>query len=90
MKETVSINILGQTIQLRSDTSTAETLQVAEFVKKTIDDLGRDRTVDTINLAIMALMNVSGAYLRLQNEVAEEGRQVEEGLQRCLDRIDAA
>ena len=89
-KNTVSVTILGQTFQLRSDASMEEAGQVADFVNRTLDELGSDRTVDTLNLAVMALLNVSGAYLRMQREQDTGSQEAEACVRRCLERLDAA
>jgi len=90
VKTAVAIRILGQTLTVRSDATAEEALQVADYVNRQLEEIGRDRTVDTLQLAVMALLNVSGSYLRMQRQVRADEQALEETLQRWLMRLESA
>ena len=90
MKQAVEVRILGQQFTVKSEASAEEARRVAEFVNgRILEVLSASRSADTLNSAILAMMNVSGAYLRLRDEAATE-RNAEIGgrLLRLLDRLE--
>lgn len=90
MKHSVQVNVLGQQYTLRSEISAQEVQRVADFVNEKIDEVRRTgRAADTLNTAVLALLNVSGAYLRLRDAggVAEE---TEQRLEALLSRLEGA
>ena len=91
MKHSVQVTILGQQYTVRSEASAEEVREVAAFVNDKISEvLTARKTADTLDAAVLALLNVAGAYLRLQNErpVCDEG--TEERLRHLLGRLEQA
>ncbi|OHB31488.1 MAG: hypothetical protein A2X84_06985 [Desulfuromonadaceae bacterium GWC2_58_13] len=92
MKQAVAVTILGQQFTVKSEASSAEVRRVAEFVNGKISEvMSVSKSADSLNCAILALMNVSGAFLRLQDQVVEgDSHDVRGRLQALLDRIERA
>lgn len=91
MKQAVQVTILGQQYTVKSEASPEEVRRVAEFVNNRIAEVvAASRAVDTLNTAILALMNVGGAYLRLQDKAGAAERDLKERLNRLLARLDDA
>jgi cell division protein ZapA len=92
LKQAVEVTILGHLFTVKSEASPDEMRRVAEFVNGKISEvMSISRSADSLNCAILALMNVSGAFLRLQDQVAEEGDEDVWGrLQALLNRIELA
>ena len=64
MKQSVQVSILGQQFNLRSDAPPEQVHRVARFVEDQISLVTRSgRTVDSLQAAILALLNVSAAHL---------------------------
>ena len=64
MKQSVQVSILGQQFNLRSDAPPEQVHRVARFVEDQISQVtGSGRTVDSLQAAILALLNVSAAHL---------------------------
>lgn len=64
MKQSVQVSILGQQFNLRSDAPPEQVHRVARFVEDQISQVTRSgRTVDSLQAAILALLNVSAAHL---------------------------
>ncbi len=87
MKHAVQVTILGQQYTVRSSASPDEVERVAEFVNRQVAEVAASKAVDTLNTAVLALMNIGGAYLRLQDAMAVD-QQGEERLQRLLQRLE--
>ena len=76
MKESIPVSIFGQSFTLRTDSSAKEVQQVAEFVNSAIAEVvATHRVADSLNVALLAFLNVAQAYLQLQS--ARQGDQQE-------------
>jgi len=85
LKPAVQVTLLGQQYTVRSDSAPDEVAEVAAFVNSRIAEVASSsRVVDTMNTVVLALLNVAGDYLRLQ----ESDRRREERLQQLLARLD--
>ena len=89
MKHAVQVTILGQQYTVKSAASPEEVQRVADFVNCQVAEVTASKSVDTLDSAILTLMNIGGAYLRLQDTVAER-QQVEGRLQELLQRLEQA
>lgn len=88
MKQAVEVTILGQQFTVRSEASPDEVRRVARFVNAKISEVSSiSRSADSLNCAILALMNVSGAFLRLQDKGDENVRV---RLDALINRIEQA
>lgn len=90
MKQAVQITVLGQPFTVRSEASPAEVRKVAAFVNDQVAGImGSGQTADTLDAAVLVLMNMSGAYLRLRD--SEQGDQrATLRLQELLVKIETA
>ncbi|WP_298039232.1 cell division protein ZapA [uncultured Desulfuromonas sp.] len=89
MKHAVQVTILGQTFTLRSGTSAEEAEEVAAFVAQKISEVtAAGKTADTLGVAVLALMNLAGAYLQMQKEGAARDGEPERRLRELLERLD--
>ncbi len=86
MKNAVQVTILGQQYSIKSDAPPEEVRRVARYVNDQLLRVVESRkTADTLHAAILALMNVAGAYLRLSDDDTEMNKR----LNNLLDRVDA-
>ncbi len=90
MKQAVQVTILGQQYTVKSEASAEEVKRVAAFVNDQISEVAASKAVDTLNTAVLALMNVAGAYLRLRDGEGRRSREMEKHLQGLLDRLERA
>lgn len=91
MKQAVQATILGQQYTLRSDSAPEDVARVVAFVNEKLSEVAAlGRVVDTANIAVLALLNVSATYLQLRDGLPAEGGEVESRLQRLLERIERA
>jgi cell division protein ZapA len=77
-KQTVIVTIRGQEYSIRTDAEVEHVYAVARLVDDRLTELGqRTRTVNTINLMVLALMNVAGDYLQVKSELDETRAHIE-------------
>ena len=90
MKQSVQVSILGQQFHLKSDAPPEQVRKVARFVEEQIQQVvASGRAVDTLQAAILALLNVSAAHLGGQ-EISPGAQDVdEEALERLVSKIEA-
>lgn len=90
MKQSVQVSILGQQFNLRSEASPEQVRRVARFVEEQIAQVtASGRAVDTLQAAILALLNVSAAHLdgeSASGSFAGDGRR----LNLLVEKIEAA
>ena len=86
----VQVTLLGQTFTLRSEASPDEVQRVAAFVNEQIGLVAaQGRSADSLNLALLTLLNVAGAYLRQTEQEGASG-ELAGRLERLLARVEAA
>lgn len=89
MKESIPVTVYGQSFLLRSDSSAEEVRQVAEFVNRAIDEIvATNRVADSLNVALLAFLNVAQAYLKLQAVQRGGEEKVAARLDRLSQRIE--
>ena len=90
MKQSVQVSILGQQFNLRSDAPPEQVHRVARFVEDQIAQVtSSGRAVDSLQAAILALLNVSAAHLSgdpAAGSVDAQGRR----LGQLVEKIEAA
>lgn len=92
MKQSVQATILGQQYTLKSDSTPEDVARVVAFVNDKLSEVAASgRIADTVNIAVLALLNVSAAYLQMRDGVPSSGEgEVENRLQRLLERLERA
>lgn len=91
MKEPVQVAILGQSFTLRSDAGDEEVRRVAEFVNRTIAEVSAaGKSVDSLNVSLLALMNVAQAYLQLRDAHQLDAQDAIARLKRLTRRMEEA
>jgi cell division protein ZapA len=87
LKQAVQITILGQQYTVRSEFPPEEVTRVAAFVNEWVAEAAAGgKSADSLNTAVLALLNLGGAYLRLQESGA--GCEVTQRLRDLLDRLE--
>jgi len=69
LKHTVQVTILGQQYTVKSEATPDEVSKVVDFVNEKIAEIAASgKTVDSLHVAVLALLNLAGSFLRLQEE----------------------
>ena len=90
MKQSVLVSILGQQFNLRSDAPPEQVHRVARFVEDQISQVTTSgRAVDSLQAAILALLNVSAAHL--DGQPATGSSEVDgQRLTQLIEKIETA
>lgn len=89
MKQSIQVSILGQQFNLRSDAAPEQVHRVARFAEEQIVKItASGRAVDSLQAAILALLNVSAAHL--EGGPAGEPNVETERLDRLIEKIEKA
>jgi len=90
MKQSVQVSILGQQFNLRSEAAPEQVHRVARFVEDQIAQVtSSGRAVDSLQAAILALLNVSAAHLDGAPPSPQIGEN-EQRLSQLVEKIEAA
>lgn len=91
MKQSLQVSILGQQFHLRTDSPPEQVQRIAEFVEGQIQEItASGRVADSLQAAVLALLNVSARYLQgdsqegLPPEALERLRQMAGRIERAL------
>jgi cell division protein ZapA (FtsZ GTPase activity inhibitor) len=90
VKQSLQVSILGQQFHLRSDSPPEQVQRIAEFVEGQIQEItASGRVADSLQAAVLALLNVSARYLQ---EGGQEGLPpaATERLRHMVGRIEKA
>lgn len=86
----IPVTLLGRQYILKSDSDHEEVTRVVDFINGQIADVEANcGSADTLGNIVLALLNVSEAYLRLKEERRLEGECVER-LERLTERVSQA
>lgn len=89
MKQVAQVTILGQQYTFKGDVDPEAIEQVAQFVNDRIDKvISSGQTADTLNAAVLTLMNVAGEYLELRD--GHEAVVMQQRLEKLLSRLEEA
>ena len=89
MKESIPVTIFGQSFILRSNSSADEVRRVADFVNQAIEAVAAtNRVADSLNVALLAFLNVAQAYLQLQSAPQRDEKELVARMNRLVQRIE--
>lgn len=89
MKQSVQVSILGQQFNLRSEAAPEQVHKVARFVEDQIAQVtSSGRAVDSLQAAILALLNVSAAHLD-GKAPAVNNEEDDRRLNRLVEKIES-
>lgn len=90
MKQSVQVSILGQQFNLKSDAPPEQVRRVARFVEDQISQVtSSGRAVDSLQAAILALLNVSAAHLAGEVSSTGSGEDAQR-LSQLIEKIETA
>lgn len=89
MKRTMEVSIMGQKFMIRSDSDDDYVVRVAEFVDRKISEVIQNtKSVASLNVAILAAMNIADEYFRFQRDRKERFDHVEKKIKDLIELID--
>ena len=89
MKRTMEISIMGQKFVIKSDSDDDYVTHVAKYVDQKINEvLQNTKSVASLNVAILAAMNIADEYFKFQRDKKERLSKVEKKIEDLIELID--
>ena len=89
MKKNIDVEIIGNNYTIRSDADEDYVHKIADYLNGKIQEvLQSTKTVDTLNVVILAALNIASEFILLRDEQGEFQRQVKERSRRLIRFID--
>ena len=76
MSAQIQIRIQGRIYTLRSQQSEEQVQKVIAFAEKKLAETAAGRSVDTVDLMILTLLNLAGEHLLLQEKKAQDDTEI--------------
>jgi cell division protein ZapA len=80
MSAQLQIRIQGRIYTLRSQQSQQQIQKVVAFAEEKLAETAAGRSVDTVDLMILTLLNLAGEHLLLQEKKAQDDREIDQRL----------
>lgn len=91
MKKNYNIRILGQELSVLSDAEEEQVANVVQFVNDKIEEVLQSKnSLKTLNVAILAALNISEELLKLKGVNKELCKQMENRAEKLIQLIDSA
>lgn len=91
MKNSYNITILGQELSVVSDSEDDQVAEVVQFLNKKVDEiLHSGNGLKTLNVAILAALNVSEELIKLKGVNKELCDQLENRAEKLIQLIEEA
>lgn len=89
MKKQVEIKVMGQKLVIRSDSDEEYVSRVADFVDSKIQEVTKtSNTVTSLNIAILAAMNIADEFLRYKREKEKQAEAAEKKIRGVIELIE--
>lgn len=89
MKKTTEVQIMGQKFMVKSESDDDYVDQVAVYVDQKINEVIQNtKSVASLNVAILAAMNIADEYFRFRRDRGEKFSTMEKKIQDLIELID--
>lgn len=89
MKKEVEIRVLGQKFMVRSDSGDDYVGEVVSFVDQKMNDVMKSsKSVASLNVAILAAMNIADEFLKYKNQKEKKLNEAREKIKGLIELID--
>ncbi|MBI4125366.1 MAG: cell division protein ZapA [Deltaproteobacteria bacterium] len=89
MKKPIEIKIMGQKFMVRSDSNEDYVGKVAQYVDDKMNEVQKSsKSVASLNVAILAAMNIADEFLKYKNEKENRLHQAEKKIKDMIELID--
>ncbi len=93
MKNTVRVEILGREYSLRTEEGEERVKRIAQYLNEKLKSLSENtKTLSTLNLAILAAMDIANEYFQIldgQDDLSRKVEKIEKKSVRLIAMIDA-
>jgi len=89
VKRTMEISIMGQKFMIKSESDDDYVNRVAKFVDDRINEVMQNtKSVASINVAILAAMNIADEYFRFKQDKEQKLTMVEKKIEDLIELVD--
>jgi len=89
VKKTTEISIMGQKFMIRSESNEEYVQQVAGFVDEKINEVMQStKSVASLNVAILAAMNIADEYLKFRRDREDSLTKAEKKIKDMIELVD--
>jgi cell division protein ZapA len=93
MKNIVRVEILGREYTLKSDEGEERVRRIAEYLNEKLKKISENtKTLSTLNLAILAAMDITNEYFQVldgQDDLSRKVKKIEQKTGRLIEMIDS-
>jgi len=90
VKQTHEVSILNQKFILKSDADERYVQKVADYLNKKIHDIMHNsKSVSTLNVALLAALNVADDFFRMREKNKESHHSVEQKIKELVSFIES-
>ncbi len=87
--KSVEVSIMGQKFMVRSESDDNYVVEVAQFVNKKIADiLAKTKAVPSLNVVLLAAMNIADEYFKYRSKKDQTFQTVEKKIAQMIELID--
>lgn len=91
MKNSYKITILGQELSVISDSEDEQVAEIVQFLNKKVDEiLHSGNGLKSLNVAILAALNISEEFIKLKGVNRELCEQLENRAEKLIQLIEEA
>lgn len=88
-QKSVEVSIMGQKFMVRSESDDNYVVEVANYVNKKINDIvAKTKSVPSLNVVLLAAMNIADEYLKYKNKKDHSSQIVEKKIAQMIEYID--
>jgi cell division protein ZapA (FtsZ GTPase activity inhibitor) len=87
MREPLEVEIMGQRLVVRSEDGEEHVRKVARYVDEQIRQLADTRIASTLDLALVAALNIASKYWKLQHQQEEAHQTIDRMARRIGARL---
>lgn len=89
VKKSVEVSILGQKFQIRSESDDTYVTQIAGFVDKKMGEVIQStKSVASLNVAILAAMNIADEYFKFRQDKDQRFKTLEKKVEDLIELVD--
>ncbi len=89
MKRTHEVSILNQKFVLKSDADERYVQKVADYLNKKLHDIMHNtKSVSTLNVALLAALNVTDDFFRMREKSKESQNNVEQKIKELVSFLE--
>ncbi len=90
MNSSKRVEIMGREYTVRSDEGEEWIQKIAEYVNAKIKEVSENtKTISTLNIAILAALNIANDYFKLTEDQKRFGQKMETSVNRLIKLIDS-